>query len=136
MIKSINVVFQINDNNPKGLNNADAKILNGITNNYVEHIDCSELDRFEIADRHKVFASCIQKLSVNGTIQLKFINLDLLANKIEKSEMTGQQYSKLLPSINSCWSHIECLDVISQSKLKIQNIYYDNIYTFLKLEKT
>ena len=69
-------------------------------------------------------------------MSLKFINLDLLANKIDKSEMTGQQYSKILPSVNSCWSHLESLDVIAQSKLTIQNIYYDNIYTIVKLEKT
>lgn len=136
MIKSINVIFKKDESNPKGLNNVEADALGAITNNYVQHIDCLELDKFVIADRHKVFVSCIQKLAVKGTMSLKFINLDLLANKIEKSEMTGQQYSKILPSINSCWSHLESLDVISQTKLSIKNLYYDNIYTIIKLEKT
>lgn len=136
MIKNINVVFDLkNDKNPKGLNNADLNTLSSITNNYVENIDCIELDKFDIAERHKVLVTAIQKLAIRGVIQLKFINLDLLGNKISKTEMTGQQYSKLLPNINSCWSHLECLDVISQSKLKIQNIYYDNVYTIIKLEK-
>jgi hypothetical protein len=136
MIKSVNVVFKKDETNPKGLNNVDAEALNAITNNYIQHIDCLDLDQFPISDRHKVFVACIQKLCLKGTMSLKFINLDLLANKIDKSEMTGQQYSKILPSINSCWSHLESLDAIVQSKLIIQNIYYDNIYTIVKLEKT
>ena len=136
MIKNVNIVLKKDENYPKGLNNVDAEALSAITNNYIQHIDCLNLDQFTISDRHKVFVDCIQKLCLNGTMSLKFINLDLLANKIDKSEMTGQQYSKILPSVNSCWSHLESLDVIAQSKLNIQNIYYDNIYTIAKLEKT
>tara|TARA_A100001201_G_scaffold134699_1_gene122485 strand:+ start:1550 stop:1963 length:414 start_codon:yes stop_codon:yes gene_type:complete len=136
MIKSINVVFAKNDDSPKGLNNVNPEELNAITNNYVQHIDCLDLDKFTMSDRHKVFVACIHKLCINGTMQLKFINLDLLANKIDKGEMTGQQYSKLLPSFNSCWSHLESMDVISQSNLSIANCFYDNIYTIIKLEKT
>lgn len=136
MIKSVNVVYKLDKNNPEGLNNIDKDKLKQITNNYIEHIDCTELDRFVIADRHDVFVACVQKLGIKGTLTLKFINLDLLGNKIEKAELTGQQYSKLLPNINSCWSHLETMDAISQSSLQLNNMYYDNIYTVLKLEKT
>ena len=136
MIKSVNVDYELDKNNPEGLNNIDKDKLKQITNNYIEHIDCAELDRFVIADRHDVFVACVQKLGIKGTLTLKFINLDLLGNKIEKAELTGQQYSKLLPNINSCWSHLETMDAISQSSLQLNNMYYDNIYTVLKLEKT
>ena len=136
MIKSVNVVCVIDKDNPEGLNNIDKDKLKSITNNYIEHIDCTELDRFTISDRHDVFVSCVQKLAIKGTISLKFVNLDLLANRIEKAELTGQQYSKLLPNINSCWSHLEAMDAITQSSLKLHNMYYDYIYTILKLEKT
>ena len=89
MIKNINVVFKADDeNNPKGLNNVDLDQLSSITNNYVEHIDCVELDKFTITDRHKLFVTAIQKLAIKGVMQLKFINLDLLANKVSKTEMT------------------------------------------------
>ena len=136
MIKSVNVVCVIDKDNPEGLNNIDKDKLKSITNNYIEHIDCTELDRFPISDRHDVFVSCVQKLAIKGTISLKFVNLDLLANRIEKAELTGQQYSKLLPNINSCWSHLEAMDAITQSSLQLHNMYYDYIYTILKLEKT
>lgn len=136
MIKSVNVVYEINKNSPEGLNNVDKDKLKTITNNYIEQIDCVDLDRFNLSDRHEVFVSCLHKLAIKGTINLKFINLDLLANKIEKAELTGQQYSKLLPNINSCWSHLEAMDAVSQSGLQLNNMYYDHIYTILKLEKT
>jgi len=135
MMRSINIVYSASDNNPKGLNNVVQEQLNQITNNYIQHIDCTELDKFEISERHKVVSSAVQKLAIGGTMNLKFINLDLLANKIEKNELTGQQYSKLLPDIQSCWSYLECMDIISQSKLQLKNIYYDNIYNIVKLEK-
>jgi hypothetical protein len=136
MIKSVNVVYLIDKNNPEGLNNIDKDQLKNVTNNYIEHIDCTELDKFPISDRHDVFIACVQKLGIKGTVTFKFVNLDLLANKIEKAELTGQQYSKLLPDINSCWSHLEAMDAISQSSLQLNNMYYDHIYTILKLEKT
>ena len=136
MIKSLNIVHPIDSNNPNGLNSINKDQLSNITNNYVEHIDCVDLDKFEIAERHKILSDAIQKLAINGTMNLKFINLDLVANKIEKNELTGQQYSKLLPDIRSCWSHLECMDIIAQSKMQIKNMYYDNIYTIVKLEKS
>lgn len=136
MIKSVNVVYEINKNSPTGLNNVDKDKLKSITNNYVEQIDCIDLDKFTMSDRHDVFVACLHKLAIKGIMTLKFINLDLLANKIEKAELTGQQYSKLLPNINSCWSHLEAMDAISQSSLQLNNMYYDHIYTILKLEKT
>ena len=136
MIKSVNVVYEIDKDSPTGLNNVDKDKLKSITNNYIEQIDCVDLDKFSISDRHEVFVSCLHKLAIKGTMTLKFINLDLLANKIEKAEMTGQQYSKLLPNINSCWSHLEAMDAVSQSGLQLNNMYYDHIYTILKLEKT
>jgi hypothetical protein len=126
----------MDENNPEGLNNIDRDNLKNTTNNYIEHIDCIELDKFPISDRHDVFIACVQKLGIKGTVTFKFVNLDLLANKIEKAELTGQQYSKLLPNINSCWSHLEAMDAISQSSLQLNNMYYDHIYTILKLEKT
>ena len=136
MIKSLNIVHTIDAKNPNGLNNIDKDNLSKITNNYVQHIDCVDLDKFEISERHRVLSDAVMKLAINGTMNLKFINLDLVANKIEKNELTGQQYSKLLPDIQSCWSHLECMDLISQSKLQITNMYYDNIYTIVKLEKS
>ena len=136
MIKSVNVVYEIDKDSPTGLNNVDKDKLKSITNNYIEQIDCVDLDKFNISDRHEVFVSCLHKLAIKGIMTLKFINLDLLANKIEKAEMTGQQYSKLLPNINSCWSHLETMDVVSQSGLQLNNMYYDHIYTIIKLEKT
>ena len=65
MIKNINVVFKADDeNNPKGLNNVDLDQLSSITNNYVEHIDCVELDKFTITDRHKLFVTAIKFLKL------------------------------------------------------------------------
>ena len=49
MIKNLNIVKTIDDtNNPNNLNNIDPDKLNGITNGFVENIDCICLDEFNI----------------------------------------------------------------------------------------
>lgn len=136
MINNLNLVESINDNTPQGLNNITVEQLDKITNNFVSHIDCICLDEFNSEMRKKVIVMIHHKLCINGTMNLKFINLDLLANKIQKGETTGEKFSELLPKIKSIWSEIEINDVVSQLPVKIINAYYDNIYTILKLEKT
>jgi len=99
MINNLNLVESDNENNPKGLNNITVDKLDKITNNFVSHIDCICLDAFESEQRKKVLIMIHHKLCINGTLTLKCINLDLLANKIEKGEMTGEKFSETLPNI-------------------------------------
>ena len=135
MIKHLNLVKNTVEQSPNGLNNVSYEDFKKITNSYVNHIDCSCLDEFDFETRKDVLVSCIHKLCIGGTLSLRFINMDLLANKIKKSEMTGKKYSEILPMLNSCWSEIEISDVISQTKLTINKMYYDNIYSIITLEK-
>lgn len=134
MIKHLNIIKNQEDSK-EGLNNIDYNSLTNITNNYVQHIDCICLDEFTFDERTKVLVECIKKLAIGGTINLKFINMNLLANKIYKSEITGKKYSELLPKLYSCWSEIEINDVISQTKMIIKNVHYENIYSLITLEK-
>lgn len=135
MINNLNLVTS-DQNNPKGLNNITIYKLDKITNNFVSHIDCICLDALESEQRKKVLVMMHHKLCINGTLTLKFINLDLLANKIEKGEITGEKFSEILPNIQSIWSEIEINDVLMQLPCKILNISYDHIYTIVKIEKT
>ena len=135
MINNLNLVTS-DQNNPKGLNNITIYKLDKIPNNFVSHIDCICLDALESEQRKKVLVMMHHKLCINGTLTLKFINLDLLANKIEKGEITGEKFSEILPNIQSIWSEIEINDVLMQLPCKILNISYDHIYTIVKIEKT
>jgi hypothetical protein len=136
MINNLNIIKNIADSNSyPGLNNIDLDGLQKITNNYVQHIDCICLDEFLLKDRYEVFATIYSKLSLGGTVSLKFINLNLLSNKIDRLEITGEKLSSVLPSMNSVWSEPEYLDLIEKFKLKLNNIYYDYIYTIITLEK-
>jgi hypothetical protein len=136
MIANLNVVKHIDDTAPKGLNNIDIENIHKITNNYVNHIDCLCLDDLTFDQRNHLFVTMINKLCLGGTISIKFINLSLLASKIEKLEITGEKFSKIFQNIFSAWSEPEYLDIINQMKLKVNNIYFDQIYTIATLEKT
>lgn len=136
MINNLNIIKDItqSDSYP-GLNNIDLYNLQKITNNYVEHIDCICLDEFLLKERYEVFNTIYNKLSIGGTVSLKFMNLNLLSLKIDKLEITGEKLSNILPLVNSAWSEPEYLDIIEKFKLKLNNIYYENIYTIISLEK-
>jgi len=136
MIANLNIVKHIDDTCPKGLNNIDVENLNNITNNYVNHIDCLCLDNFTFDKRNNLFVTIINKLCLGGTVSIKFINLSLLASKIEKLEITGEKFSGIFQHILSAWSEPEFLDIINQMKLKTNNIYFDQIHTISTLEKT
>ena len=135
MIKSLNLTKEIDKDVKPGLNNIDYEGLNKVTNNYVQHIDCLCLDEFSFEERNKVLVECIKKLSIGGTLNLKFVNMDLLANKIKKCEITGQKYSQILSKTQSCWSELETQDVISQTKMLVKTIHHENIYSIITLEK-
>jgi|TARA_B100000073_G_scaffold224792_1_gene187289 hypothetical protein len=135
MIKNLNVVDVIDDSNPKNMNNIDAEQLKGVTNGFVEHIDCLCLDQLELKERNDLIVLMSNKLSNKGVLSLKILNLNLLANQIDKGGINGQKLSEILPHIKSVWSTQECDDVINQLNLKTKGMYYDYIYTIYQLEK-
>ena len=130
MIGSLNVV-----RNPLQNNDITPDQLNKITNHYVKKIECLCLDEFALEQRNQLFRILIEKLCVGGTLSLKFINLDLMSNKIKKSELTGQKYSSLLPLLQSCWSDQESIEIINSMPVVIKGLYYENIYSIINLEK-
>jgi len=130
MIGSLNVV-----RNPLQNDDIIPDQLNKITNNYVKKIQCLCLDEFSLEQRNRLLKQMVDKLCVGGTLSLKFINLNLLSNKINRSELTGQKYSSILPLLQSCWSDKESIDVINNLSVVIQGLYYDNIYSIITLEK-
>jgi len=134
MIVSLNIVRIKNENDTKN-NTVTPDQLNNITNNYVKQIECLCLDEFVLQDRLQILNNMVQKLCLGGTISLKFINLNLLSNKINKSELTGEKYSSILPALQSCWSDSESMEIIQKMPVIIKGLYYDNIYTIVNLEK-
>lgn len=135
MIGSINLVVNDNEKNP-GLNNMTIQDLQDITNGYVKHIDFIYLDMLNLSDRYNVLKLILQKLSIQGTTTLKFINLDLLGLKINKGEVVSEKLSEILPSINSIWSDADIENIMAASNIIINNHYYDNIYSIITIIKT
>lgn len=132
MIMSLNVV-RIQNNT--STNEITVDNLKNITNNYVKQIECLCLDEFTLTERNQLMAMLVQKLSIGGTLSLKFINLNLMSNKINKSELTGEKYSALLPNLKSCWSDQESMAAIQNMPIVMKGLYYDNIYSIMSLEK-
>jgi len=135
MIQSMNLVYEINESIPKGLNNIVPNDLANVTNNYVRNIDCVCLDNFELKDRNQVFVNMINKLCIGGTAAIKILNPSLMANKINKSEINGRKLSDLLVNIKSVWSLEEVDDILNQLNLNVKGLYYENLYSIYQLEK-
>ena len=109
MIKNLNIVKSINDQNPQNLNNIDPEKLNAVTNGFVENIDCICLDEFTLKDRNNLMVAMSHKLAAKGSISLKILNLNLLSNQINKCAITGAKLSTILPDVQSVWSDQEML---------------------------
>lgn len=136
MIKNLNLVEDVNSNSQNGLNNVNLEQLSKITNNFVSHIDCICLDEYDFNTRKEAVVDIYHKLAIGGSATLKFINLDLLGNQIEKLELTGAKFSTILPKLKSVWSESESSEIFSQLNFDIVEMHYTNIYTILTLEKT
>lgn len=134
MIGSLNVVRTQTANKTSG-NEITAENLNNITNNYVKQIECLCLDEFTLSERNVLINTLVQKLCIGGTLSLKFINLNLVSNKISKSELTGEKFSSLLPDLRSCLSDQESIEIIKNMPVVMKGLYYDNIYSIMSLEK-
>ena len=134
MIGSLNVVRTQTENKTSG-NEITAENLNNITNNYVKQIECLCLDEFNLSERNALMNILVQKLCIGGTLSLKFINLNLVSNKISKSELTGEKFSSLLPNLRSCLSDQESTEIIKNMPVVMKGLYYDNIYSIMSLEK-
>lgn len=134
MIGSLSVVSRQTEHNASK-NEITIENLNNITNNFVKHIECSCLDELTLSDRNAVMNILVQKLCIGGTLSLKFINLNLVSNKIKKTELTGVKFSSLLPDLNSCWSDQESIEAIKNMPIVIKGLYYDNIYSIMSIEK-
>lgn len=135
MIDNINIVKSIDENSNPGLNNVTPEKMLSITNNFVKNIDCVCLDSFSLADRNNIFVNMNNKLCIGGSMSIKILNPSLLANKISKSELTGQKISEVLSDLFSVWTIEEAEDIINQLNLKIKGVYYENIYTIYQLTK-
>lgn len=110
--------------------------LSAITNNYVKRINCICLDGFSFSDRINLLQAMVQKLCLEGELSVKFINLNLLANKIQSEHLNGEKYSKILPSIRSAWTDDEAMSIIKQLPVVISGLYYENFYSIINMEKT
>jgi len=136
MIGLLKVVQNQKDDKKLENNEITAENLTKITNNYVKNIECLSLDEFSLLERKQVLQTMISKLCIGGTLSLKFINLDMVANKIHKGELTGQKYSNILPYMQSCWSDKESIEELKTMPVMIKGLYYDSIYSVMSLERT
>lgn len=135
MIGLLKVVQNPKDDKKLENNEITAENLTKITNNYVKSIECLSLDEFSLLERKQVLQAMISKLCIGGTLSLKFINLDMVANKINKGELTGQKYSSILPYMKSCWSDNESIEEFKTMPVIIKGLYYDSIYSVVSLER-
>lgn len=134
MIKHLDIVLntELMSENTLSIDQID-NIINGT----VQNISCLCIDQLAFKDRAIVLSRLINKLCLNGILHIKMINLDLIANKVYKKELTGNKYSTILPTIQSTWDHVECMQFLDSCNniVEINGMYFDHIYTVLHLKK-
>lgn len=136
MIKYLNVVYdQPTDMKKNTISFFD---LHNITNGSVQNISCLHVDKIDYKDRKNKIIEILHKSCVNGSISLKFLNLDLLGTKIKKKEVTGKKFSEIINLTRSVWDHTECIEFLSNinKNVSIDTIGFDDIYTIIQLKKT
>lgn len=135
MIKHLNIVYDQNSNFKEGI--VTFSDLNQIVNGSVQNISCTCLDKIAYKERRIRFIDLVSKICMDGSLSLKFLNLDLLANKIKKNEINGEKFSEIISNINSIWDHAECTEFLSSlnKTVVIENLGFDDKHTIAQLKK-
>lgn len=135
MINEINIVSSA-DQNLDGYQNVPIDQVKSITNGYVKNIICNCLDQLNYDNRNALFLELTQKMCVNGTLTIRFLNLNLIPNKITNGDITGQKFSSILGYTNSCWSENEFSDLIQRlGDCVIAKLFHEHIYTVVSLQR-
>lgn len=136
MINQINIITDAT-HAVEGYDNVSVTDVQHITNGYVQHITCNILDQVDFSGRNQLFVELLRKLCPKGEIVVKFFNLSLLPNKILSGDITGQKFSDMLPSLQSCWSETDFTQLVSQLKgYAITKLFHDMTYTVVTIQKT
>lgn len=135
MIKHLNIIY---DKETAGQSDTISIFdIDKIINGSVQNITCTCLDRLKYSDRKKIVIELIHKIAMNGSLSLKFLNLDLIGNKIKKKELNGEKFSNIIISAISAWDYAECTEFVSSlsKDILIENIGFDNTHTVIQLKK-
>jgi hypothetical protein len=136
MIQEINVIAHPSQS-VEGYQNVPLDQLGGITNGFVRSIICNCLDYLPFEQRQVLFSELINKICIDGTLTLRFLNASLLPNKITSGDITGEKLSEIISNISSCWSENEFQRVVQQlNNCSISKLFYEQVYTVVSIQKT
>lgn len=135
MINSLNIV--INDTDfIEGSNNIKAQDVNQITNGFVNSIVCYSLDNVSSESRNSLFVELFKKLSLGGSLTVRFLNTFLLAKKIKLSNINGENFSKVVGNIKSVWMEGDLSGILSSiENCQLNKLYSEDIYSIAVIEK-
>lgn len=135
MINELNIIADP-EQSVEGYQNVLANQVPQITNGYVKNIICNCLDQLPFDVRNSVFLQALNKLCINGTLTIRYLNVSLLPNKIIIGDLTGKKLSEILPNLNSCWSDNEFAELMQQAQgCVISKLFYEHIHTVASIQK-
>jgi hypothetical protein len=136
MIQEINVITHPSQS-VEGYQNVPLDQLGGITNGFVRSIICNCLDYLPFGQRQVLFSELVNKICIEGTLTLRFLNASLLPNKIISGDITGEKLSEIISNISSCWSEKEFQQVMQQiNNCSISKLFHEQVYTVVSIQKT
>lgn len=135
MIHEINIIAHPSQT-VEGYQNVPLDQLVSITNGYVKSIICNCLDYLPFEQRRALFLELINKICIEGTLTLRFLNASLLPNKIISGDITGQKLSEIITNIVSCWSENEFQEALQQThNCSISKLFHEQVYTVVSIQK-
>jgi hypothetical protein len=136
MISQVNITVDDSKDTVPGYNNINIDQLSSVTNGYIQSIIFTTIDKLDNNNRSKKFVESLKKLAHGGQLTVRFLNLALLASRIESNYIDGLKFAELIRGLNSFWTESDFLGIISSiNEYKLTKIVNEDLYIIAVIEK-
>lgn len=136
MIGQVNITVDDSKDTVAGYSNINVDQLPSVTNGYIQSIIFTTLDKLDNDSRTKKFVESLKKLTHGGQLTVRFLNLALLASRIESNYIDGPKFAELIKGLNSFWTESDFLGMISSiNDYKVTKIVNEDLNIVAVIEK-
>jgi hypothetical protein len=136
MIGQVNITVDDSKDTVAGYNNINIDQLSSVTNGYIQSIIFTTIDKLDNNNRSKKFVESLKKLAHGGQLTVRFLNLALLASRIESNYIDGLKFAELIKGFNSFWTESDFLGIVSSiNEYKLTKIVNEDLHIIAVIEK-
>ena len=131
-----NIVLNADSPTINSLDNVVISELPSVVSGTATHVLCEVLDNLSYEDRLKTLGLMIKKLSFNGELTLKFINVFKICKDLIRGNINSKSWSEIIENYKSMFAESDILDIVSKTNnIRIDKIYNSNNYVIVVLKK-